>query len=476
MAGLATILCLSLIVYLFRKDLKNTADLSNGLWIPLVWIFLAASRWASSWLNLSVPMASADAYSEGSPVDRAVFFSLIVAGVIVLSKRKIDWNLLMAKNSLLIIYFLYCLMSIAWTDEPFVLFKRWIKDLGNPIMALVILTEQRPYDAVGAVLRRLAFLLIPLSVLFIRYYPELGRGYHADGSPMYTGVGHQKNDLGGMCLVSGLYFAWEFIQNRKQGLGLETINIWFYYAFILMIAWLLRMSNSQTSLFCLVVAIFLFLVVHIGFLAKKPSRMLVYGILGSLLLYLLDVAFHVKDLVFEMLGRDSSLTNRTELWAVLRSLEVNSIIGAGFMSFWTGGRMDIVAEKMGAIVNQAHSGYLEQYLNLGYIGVGFIALIILSGMVKLKAHLDIDSPPAMLRLSIVVTALFINYTEACFYGINTYWLLLLLAVIDISGQKNAEPIKNNRGKGQTATATPVKTYRYKKPAVAGRQNERILVH
>ena len=60
-------------------------------------------------------------------------------------------------------------MSIAWTDEPFVLFKRWIKDLGNPIMALVILTEQRPYEAVGAILRRLGFFCLFLyrSCLFV---------------------------------------------------------------------------------------------------------------------------------------------------------------------------------------------------------------------------------------------------------------------------------------------------------------------
>jgi hypothetical protein len=48
-------------------------------------------------------------------------------------------------------------------DERTVLMKRWVKDLGNPIMALVILTERRPYEAVGVVLRRLTFLLRPLS-------------------------------------------------------------------------------------------------------------------------------------------------------------------------------------------------------------------------------------------------------------------------------------------------------------------------
>jgi hypothetical protein len=52
--------------------------------------------------------------------------------------------------------------------------KRWVKDLWNPIMALVILTERRPYEAVGVVLRRLNLLLLPLSILFIKYYLELG--------------------------------------------------------------------------------------------------------------------------------------------------------------------------------------------------------------------------------------------------------------------------------------------------------------
>ena len=162
------------------------------LWVPLVWMFLAGSRWVSSWLNLAPTFASANDYAEGSPVDRAVFFGLIVAGILILARRKIDWQGLVVNNKWIVLYLLYCLASMAWTDDPTTLMKRWVKDLGNPIMALVILTEPRPYEAIGIVLRRLAFLMLPLSLLFIRYYPELGRAYHADGSPMFTGVGPSK--------------------------------------------------------------------------------------------------------------------------------------------------------------------------------------------------------------------------------------------------------------------------------------------
>ena len=164
---LAVIICIFFILYLFRMDLKKSSGPSIALWIPLVWMFLAGSRYASSWLSLGTPLASIDAYDEGSPVDRAVFFSLIGAGTFILSRRKINWGQLLSQNKWIVLYFLYCLSSIAWTDEPFVLFKRWIKDLGSPIMALVILTEQHPYEAAGIILRRLAFLLLPLSVLFL---------------------------------------------------------------------------------------------------------------------------------------------------------------------------------------------------------------------------------------------------------------------------------------------------------------------
>ena len=416
-------------------DSKGSKGHSTALLIPFFWMFIAGSRFVSSWLSLRSPTASVGALAEGSPIDAAVFFSLIVAGTIVLFKRKIDWDLLLSQNKWIVLYFLYCLASITWTDIPsFVLFKRWIKDLGNPIMALVILTEQHPYEAVGVILRRLAFVMLPLSVLFIKYYPELGRGYHNDGSPMYTGVGAQKNDLGAICLLSGIYFAWNFLQNRKGDFKLGEKNNLMDCILIGMLAWLLHMSNSQTSLFCLVVAVSLCFVSRITFIARKPSKMIVVMISSVLLYSILEVTLEVKEFVFGLLGRDATLTNRTEIWEVVSELAGSPVVGVGFMSFWFGDRMGKIWQALGTDgLNQAHNGYLEQYLNLGYIGVAFIGIILLSGLLKVRKCLDVDPPVAMLKLSFIVTAALYNHTEAAFYGINNLWFLLLLGTIDISG-------------------------------------------
>ena len=261
MSQFATALCFLFIAYLFYTDVRRPDGRSLALWVPTIWMFLAGSRFVSAWLHLSPDFETASDYSEGSPIDRAVFFGLILAGIFILARRKIDWEHVPTKNVWIVLYLLYCLTSLAWTNDPTVLMKRWVKDLGNSIMALVILTKRCPYEAVGVVLRRLAFLMLPLSVLFIKYYPELGRWYRPhDGAETFTGVATQKNQLGVGCLIIGIYMAWEFLQRRQ-----ETYPPYLRQnklaALILvgMLGWLLYKSNNQTALVCLVLGIAIFL-------------------------------------------------------------------------------------------------------------------------------------------------------------------------------------------------------------------------
>src|SRR5215468_7928405 len=125
--GIATIGCITFIAYLFWTDLRRPDSPSKALWVPLAWMFLAGSRWVSSWLNVAPSLQSANDYAEGSPLDRAVFFALIAAGIVILARRKIDWQRLLLNNMWIVLYLLYCLASMTWSDEPTVLMKRWVK-------------------------------------------------------------------------------------------------------------------------------------------------------------------------------------------------------------------------------------------------------------------------------------------------------------------------------------------------------------
>jgi O-antigen ligase len=101
------------------------------------------------------------------------------------------------------------------------------------------------------------------------------------------------------------------------------------------------------------------------------------------------------------------------------------------MSFWTGARLEQAWHLLDLRINQAHNGYLEQYLNLGYVGLFFIAVIILTGYSRVYRHLHTDPPAAILRLCLISVAALYNYTEAAFYGLNNMWILLLLACIEL---------------------------------------------
>jgi hypothetical protein len=212
----ALLACVCVIILLFRMDAGKSKNLSVGLWIPLAWMFLAGSRYVSQWLQIGEPLMSAAAFDEGSPLDAFVFFLLIAAGVFVLYRRKIGWSQLLSRNKWIFLYFAYCGFSICWSDDTLVCFKRYVKELGNVVMVLVILTEEYPYEALRAVLRRLTFAIMPLSLLFVRYFPELGRAYAVEGQQMFTGVSLQKNGLGMMCLISGICFSWDLLLRRKE--------------------------------------------------------------------------------------------------------------------------------------------------------------------------------------------------------------------------------------------------------------------
>lgn len=453
-------ICLLFVGYLFWTDLRRQDGLSNALWIPLAWMFLAGSRYVSSWLHMGPTFASAADYSEGSPIDAAAFFSLIIAGVVILSRRKLNWSWVVRNNISIVVYLLFCLSSIAWTDDSFILLKRWVKDLGNPIMALVVLTEPRPYEAVAAVLRRLAFLLIPLSVVFIRYFPELGRDYRADGSPMYTGVGHQKNDLGLMCFLSGVYLTYELLAARTRGRA-DFVHRNKVIAAILgiMTAYLLMMSDSKTSLVCWVVVCAIFLLARISPMARSPY-LLLGTLLGTVGLgWLLDEFFLIKDSLLALLNRDPSLTNRTEIWAIIGEVAVDPILGTGFMSFWSRERLEQVTNSLGAEINQAHNGYLEQYLNLGYVGVGLIVIVIAGGLLKACRQMKVDPASGLLRISFIAAAIVYNTAEASFYGINNMWVLLLLGCLEVprkaTGQaENGSPSKRRSVSGSGLHKTP----------------------
>ena len=122
-------------------------------------------------------MRTRQAFEEGSGIDKAAFGTLIVAGAAVLVRRRVQVGKIVRDNLAIVLFILYGGLSVVWSDFPAVSLRRWVKALGDPVMVLVLCTDPFPVHAITAALKRCGYVLIPLSVLFCRYYPSWGRYY-----------------------------------------------------------------------------------------------------------------------------------------------------------------------------------------------------------------------------------------------------------------------------------------------------------
>ena len=434
--SLATLICACGIAGLFYLDRDKTIRPSKALWLPVVWIWIVGSRAVSAWFGLTP--TGANAQLEGSPIDAAIFGILSAAAIGVLIRRNRRTRALLAANWPILIYFSYCLVSVAWSYHPDVSFKRWIKSIGDLAMVLVVVTDGQPAAALKRLISRVGFLLLPASVLLIKYYEDLGRGYDPVGGAMNTGVTTNKNMLGVMLLVITLGTLWHLTTlmraKAQPNRGRHLLAQFVLLAFGII---LLQMADSKTSTACFVLGGGLILVAGVRAIRNRPSRLHVLC-LGIFLSGGLVLLFGGESLATSALGRDSNLSGRTDIWAAVISAAPNPIVGAGFESFWISPAVQNFQQKMVGYwhpenLNEAHDGYIEVYLNLGWIGVCLISLVLISGYRRAVAAFRLNPSIGGLMLAYIVAAAVYSVTEAGFRMLDPIWIFLLLAVVGSSG-------------------------------------------
>lgn len=427
---IAILLCAVFIFALFIIDVRREKKISHALWIPLLWLMILGSRPLSLWFSHGAVITdNMDSYVMGNPLNEAVFVLLIVFAVIVLAGRSKTLQLLRS-NAWIILLFLYSGFSILWSDFPDVSFRRWVKEVGLLIMVLVVLTEADPVAAVKAVLRRCAYVLVPLSVTLIKYYPDLGRTHGPwTGATEYLGVTTSKNMLGILCLVSGFYFSWNILRRLgRRGGSLDRKEAAITIVMLVMISWLLAKANSATSLLAFLIGVFV--LVGLSMTREKLRHVGLYIIATLLLFIVLQWSFGLVEMTVNTMGRDMTFTGRSMLWKDVLNMGTDPLFGTGYDSFWLGERLIRLWEKHWWQPNQAHNGYIEVYLNLGLIGLVLLGGVLVSAYGKIRRTLLVDFQYGSLRMAFLAMILFHNLTEASFKGESVMWFILLLVSMD----------------------------------------------
>jgi O-antigen ligase len=197
----------------------------------------------------------------------------------------------------------------------------------------------------------------------------------------------------------------------------------------------LIMAHSATAM----VALGMFLLV---LLALRVPRLTVYvlgAMLGAMLLTMVGI-LGGSFCVLSLLGRDCTITSRTEIWGLVWSAAMERPwIGYGFGAFWAGESElgNAIRAKLGwqETITEAHNAWLDIWLSIGAAGVG-LAILTLSALslkVLRRANARKDSATdawTVWSVGFIMSVWVYSLTESVFPSYNTLtWVLFIVLAV-----------------------------------------------
>jgi exopolysaccharide production protein ExoQ len=208
-------------------------------------------------------------------------------------------------------------------------------------------------------------------------------GIHDDiNAGAWRGLWYEKNAMAA-AMVMGV------IACISSALLVPKRNLVWLIAAGLMLG-LILMSRSKTSLLAVsacLLAYPLYLVFRRG------------GIIGIISFWLGSTATLIgtavivlaPDVAYKILGKDPSLTGRTQIWeSLLRLSAERPWLGYGYKAFWTPDSLpaSIVRKETRWDVPTAHNGWLDLLVQLGWVGVIVFASILALGLIFALLRFD----------------------------------------------------------------------------------------
>ena len=210
-----------------------------------------------------------------------------------------------------------------------------------------------------------------LSLILIILVPDFAITSR-DGAPAWRGIWGNKNSAGKVMAMGMVCFLCLALTQRKPSA----------YAIVglLICTGILVMTQSRTPLVAgLCTCAF---IIHARILpgrqAFSPAAWLTLGFISCIVSVATILPF--TEQIFGMLGRDLSLTNRTNIWASAIAVgATRPLFGFGFRAFWTDAGVNATSALhfTGADLGNGHSGYVDLWLELGVLGIiAFAAMLV----------------------------------------------------------------------------------------------------
>ncbi len=387
-----------------------------------IYIFTNARLWPTDPFAIPDPTpvnpTSADA---GTPLNYAINSAIFFISFALALKRPRALLRASSADILLTVLLGLALASMLWSDAPDTVFRRWVALLGTTVFGVYLhlrysLEEQLRLVGWG--------LAITLACSIVLFSPAKLSG---DG---YGGIFENKNSLGRMMALSTIIFTLLALVRRPR----VTATVMGGLSFLLLVV-----ANSSTAL---VVTLTILSLIPVMRILSRDARLAV-GLGGMTILGLgiglLLISSNVSAAT-AIVGRDATLTGRTDLWQyVIEMIMRRPWLGYGYESFWLWELpwRVVVDEGAGWTAPNAHNGFLEVALALGFVGLGVFVVGLLRGLVRGVRYLQRDPGPIGLWPVLYICFLLLyNLTEVNALSRNTIvWALYVSALLAVAPKK-----------------------------------------
>jgi exopolysaccharide production protein ExoQ len=321
---------------------------------------------------------------------------------------------LLARNIANLAYICLVVISVAWSIHPDLSLRRSIGSFLTILVAAYLSVRFGEKDRMKVFSFAFAISAIG-SLLFVAAYPDYG--IMQDG---WRGIFYGKNYLGEIMAVAILVELYLLVLGNWR-------PIWRFGLLSIYLA-LLVLSHSLTSWICSVLYLAGTAVYIIG-KGDKLAGVIVAITLGLPLLLLQLGLWYNADLLLSVVGKNATLTGRTDLWlATLDLIKQKPLLGWGYSATWvpTDPQTAAIWEKFGWPVPNAHSAFLDVTLQLGLVGLGLLFTIIAIAWQRARACCRRGVLPlGWFSLMLIVGALLFSISETGLgQNQNIYWLLL----------------------------------------------------
>lgn len=376
---------------------KFVSILSFTLYFLAVFFGPSGPQWSEKLEDVSEMILS-------NPVNQVIYSTIfILAFFSILPHYKKIFSWIIAEK--FIVFFLFwCGLTIFWAIDPSIAFKRYFQYLITSLVFISILLNFKNEKIIIKSLTIILSIYLFVTLIIVFIIPQATdptfntwRGLHAT-----------KNNLGQTAALCVIFFTCAYY-NSKSLLQKSTMLFFVFISFILLIG-----AFSMTNIVLIFIFVSVFFYLRISQIFSKLGidiKFLLLLLFFSLIIVssVFIISPDIYDSIFKLLGKDSTLTGRTEIWALVLSASINDLIlGVGFQSFWIPEHMVTIELFKYWIPTQSHNGYIDIVLETGIVGL--ILFLFAIFFILKKASIKED----VLWILFIVFAILLNFLESTF--------------------------------------------------------------